>query len=142
MDQVTRRSIEVDIDGEKWTLSEPDYDTGVEFEKFVRANRLALILEATKDTDNLDRRELIRDATNTPADPGELASEMQTLSGVRYLIYLSLKVTHPDITRQKVKELVTLDNYQELLDISQALEQPDEDEAEEVKNEPEAAASP
>ena len=136
MDDVTRRSVDVDIGDNKYTLSELDYDAGVEFEKYVRSNRVAIIRDLTG-LDAMEKRSMMLEAANSPVDPSELAAEMQTLSGARQLILISLRVAHPEVNEDSIKTLVTLDNYEELLDLANSMSQKDEpEEAEdEEKNE-------
>lgn len=46
----------------------------------------------------------------------EVQASVNTLEGIQQQLYLSLKVKHPEITKEDACRIVTLDNYAKMLD--------------------------
>ena len=100
--------------GEKITLNEKEYilspmtvaDMG-EIGGYVKSQRLKIFETANP---NLTLTEKI-EIKNQDASIDEINSEMSTISGSIFYIWLSLKHYHPELTLKYVSELINETNY-------------------------------
>lgn len=82
------------------------------------------LIEDAKKIGNIDSFELLKYA-DKPLTEDEVDDEMESISGIAYLAYLSLRYAHTGISREQVDKIVSLSA---MADISKAMFPPLEDE--------------
>jgi len=65
------------------------------------------LLEQAKELGEVNILEIIKEFERMPTD-AEIEAEMETLEGMGYLAYLSLKYKYPEITEDEVMSLLTI----------------------------------
>jgi hypothetical protein len=115
-----RRRTEIEIGSKKWIFSELSIIDFVKFKSFLsekkkktnEERRERLISDAQK-IGNVDSLELLKLVDDSISDE-EFDKEMETVEGLGYLGYLSLKYAHPEITSDNAMTIVTIDKLGEI----------------------------
>ena len=87
-------------------------DDMAEFENYIKSERVKSIIVNTKGLDPNILRELIKDAMSEPTD-----NELQSLKGIRFLLWRMLKDNKDVPPLDKMGQLVTMDNLSEIMGI-------------------------
>ena len=126
------RSVTMEIQGKDYTLKELTVDGLADFENFVRSQRLKIFMAAVEGMDPEEVSAARMDILRATLRGADLDSEMNTINGGRYIIYLALR-DNPGVTLASMSELITLENLGTILDAVNALsaESPNEKAVEE-----------
>lgn len=113
----------IQLGGKDFTFSELSLVDLAEFKSRVveernrtREQRKNQLLEDVKKIEGLDPIKILERIDRPPTDD-ELYEEMQTIEGVGFLAYRSLKYEYPDMTEAEAMAMVTIDNLTELVEI-------------------------
>jgi len=133
--QARRRTIEYDIKGEPYTLTEFSAKDLADFEDFVLNRRVKQIRDMSEGMDESERFRAMGEMIKGGMQGLEVLDEMRTMSGIVFLLHKSLSYQHPDLTIDDVGLLLDLTNSTEL---SRVLENMGAmaDEAEESESDP------
>jgi len=77
--------------------------------KKLNEERRQRLVEDAQKIGNVDPLELLK-LTDTSISQEEIEAEMESIEGIAYLAYLSLRIHHPEISREDAKEIVTIDS--------------------------------
>jgi len=103
-----RNVVEATLKGKKYTFLEPGLDELALFESHVKSKRLETYLDAAKNVPPEEKQNMITTILRTPLDQEAVTEELNTLEGVRYMLYLCLRKN----------EGVELDNLSDIVDLS------------------------
>jgi hypothetical protein len=121
-------SVPFDVNGITYQFAKIDLGMMADFDTMMAARRLKTALNALGDDARPgERAELIRDMAGGSGRAS--AAEMETVSGIRLMLYLSLKRNHPDVTEDAVGRMITLKRFDEFKALLEALSEVEETEA-------------
>jgi hypothetical protein len=112
----TGSSINFEIGGKEYKLSPLTFADFGTFENWLRGNRIKEALAALPDEagENL-RVTTIRQLADMPISTAAVMAAMSdSFSGIGYVVYLSLKHNHPEMTYEDVCSLVTMENVYDI----------------------------
>jgi hypothetical protein len=112
MSDLTRmgaKPVTLTVGGEEYSFSPLTLDDLAEFESWHASERLNRALDALGDAG--DRVTLITKLADAPA--ADIAEAMQSLRGVRQILWYSLRKQHPDLTPNDAGALVDFSNLAE-----------------------------
>ena len=112
----SRKSVEIELKGKKYTVLEPNINELAMFESYVRSSRLALYLDAAKNIDSKERQEMVQAILKTPIEGEDIQAELQSLDGMRYMLFLVMR-HNPGITHESMGDLIDLSNLKEVSSI-------------------------
>lgn len=102
------------IKDKEYIVSQLTIDDMAEFENYIKGERIKTLISATRGLDPLMQKELIKEAMSESTD-----SELQTMKGVRFLLWRMLKNNKGIPPLEKMGELVMMDNLPEVMGIVQ-----------------------
>lgn len=115
-----RKHKEIEIGKKKWVFSEL---TIADFAKFTarivrgrektRDERRNRLIEDAKKIGDVDPMKLLEKLDKPPTDE-EIEAEMDTVEGMGYMIYLSLKYHYPEIKEEEAIALVGIGDIEEI----------------------------
>lgn len=123
---VTRREIELTLNGKPYTVRELDLKAYGDAENFIRSNHIKLYRESATETDPKLREEIVSKMIREPYTPEELGAAMAAPSASEYVAYLSLR-HNAGVTREGMSAIITLDNIGEVNTAISELQGDDED---------------
>ena len=115
MSDLTRmagKPVTLTVGGEAYEFSPLTLDDLAEFESWFASERLQRALEALGDGAAGDRVQLI--AQMSDAGSADIATAMQSLRGVRQILWYSLRKKQPEMTPSEAGALVDLSNLEEM----------------------------
>ena len=112
----TGSSISFEIGGKEYKLSPLTFADFGAFEAWMRSARIKEALATLpEDSDNTLRVAIIRDLADAPISMQAVMTAMSdSFSGIAYVVYLSLRHNHPELTPEAVGSLITAENVMEL----------------------------
>ena len=115
--------VSLDIKGETYHITPITIGDLADFESFIQSSQLKTFFEsgATKYMDADERKAIVVEICTGGLGEGVVAREMNTLSGVRFLLWKSLSRKHPNLTLEKVSSLVDINNLEEVAAIVQTI---------------------
>lgn len=118
-----RHSMQITVDGKTWQLSPITLGDFAELESWMEMLPLTNI-KPHLDGLQADERKMLLEQAYQDCKPGsislsspEAARAMQSLRGVRLLLFFSLRKMHPDITVDQASSIARIDNLEEMHDI-------------------------
>ncbi len=115
LESYTRKTKIITLGGKDFTFSELSLCDLAEFR--------ARVVEKRNATREIRKQQIIKDATDLGVDPitildridkpptdEEIEAEMETIEGIGFLAYKSLKYKYPEITEKEVMQMITLEN--------------------------------
>lgn len=102
--------ITVTIDGEDYEIGPPRIADYLALKKFMRSNRIAEFREAAGDMDARERMQIIKDLVSEPIPQDDLEAELRTAEGSRFMLWRVLRRTRPELTLEKLDELMESDD--------------------------------
>lgn len=127
-DSVTRREIEIELKGKKYTIRELRLKEYGDAENFIRSMHVDLYRNSAEGVDPDKIEETVAKMIRAPYTPEELGEIMASPSCSEFVVYLSLR-HNEGVTRENISEIVDLTNVSEVNEIIQALQGEDEDES-------------
>jgi len=97
-----------------------------EFESHVRSKRMKAAMPAVAEMERSERLDLLRILASTPPTSLEVTEEMQSIEGVAFLLWRSLRKTAPSLTLEQAGDLVDMNNVEEVSTVIQAVSGTDE----------------
>ncbi len=88
----------------------------VEQREATRQERKSKLIKDAKDIEGITP-EMILDLLEKPISDEEIEAEMETIDGLGFLAYLSLKYALPEITLEEVLQMVTLETIEPISEI-------------------------
>lgn len=112
----TGSSISFEIGGKEYKFAPLTFADFGAFEAWLRSSRIKEALATLPDdADNGLRVAVIRDLADAPISTTAVMTAMSdSFSGISYVVYLSLRHNHPDLTPEFVGSLITAENVMEL----------------------------
>ena len=120
LEKFDRKVTEIELCGHKWKFAAL---TMADFAKFrgriveqreaINKKRRERIMADAKTIGDIDPMSLL-DKLDKPPTEEEVEAEMETIEGMGYLAFLSLRRTHQSITEEDVMDLVTLDAVEKI----------------------------
>ena len=108
----------VKIKGKEYIVSSLTIDDLAEFEDVVKTERNEVLFKSLK---NLKDSELSEDALSAiiaqaskPISMDDVQQAMNTMTGVRFLLWCALRKNEPELKLEKMGELITLDNFEDV----------------------------
>lgn len=129
LEQVSEQGLPIEIQGEEYTLKPLALEDHAKAKRKIRAEGLKSyeeyldMVEADPDMSLPPRTEITKQRTSILQDSisdAEMNDFFTTLQGLQYLVYLSLKKEHPDITLEKIESWLT--DYETLDQIATYIE--------------------
>ncbi len=116
-----RRKTEVELGGKKWIFNElslADFARlRAKMAKERKANlveRRKQLIEEAKGIGDIDPLRLL-EHLDKPVTDEEMDAEMESIEGVGYMAYLSLKYAYPEVTEDDALMLVSIDKIEEIV---------------------------
>ena len=109
----------VTLNGKEYTISYLDIDGLADYELYFKNERNKTISDSLRGagiSDELIAQKIVESSAK-PLTPEDIQAGMKTMSGVRYMLWYGLKKHHSNFKLDKMGGLVTLDNFQEAMDI-------------------------
>lgn len=116
-----RRTIEIDIKGEPYTLTEFSARDLASFEEHILSKRVRQFRQSSEGMDEIERLNTMSTMVKTGMPVTEIFDEMNTMSGALFLLHASLAHTHPDMTIDDVGDLLDMTNLTEISVLLQSL---------------------
>ena len=112
----TGSSINFEIGGKEYQLSPLTFADFGTFEGWLRGNHIREALAALPEDAGNDLRVMtIRQLVDAPISTSVVLTAMSdSFSGIAYVVYLSIRHKHPDLTYEQVCDLVTTENVVEI----------------------------
>ena len=92
-----------------------------EFSAWVRSESIRVFRESAANMDPAERVQCLVELASRAVTEHQVQSYMQSIEGVKYLIYLCLKKNHPDLNYRDTDDMITEQNYQELAVLAESL---------------------
>jgi len=115
-----RKHTDIEIGGRQFTFSQLTLGDFAQFRAFVVKDRKKFNEERReqlfKDAERIEGikpLELLERLERPPTDE-EVEAEMESVDGMAYLAYLSLKYAYPEITLDNVKEIIPLSGLEQI----------------------------
>jgi len=120
LDGYVRRRKEIELGGKKWTFSELSLSDFAQFRAWLierreenKDKRRSRLIEEAKKIGGIDPLKLL-EQLNKPLTDDEVEMEMETVDGMGYLAYLSLKYHYPEVTLENAMQLITIEKIPEV----------------------------
>jgi DNA polymerase III delta subunit len=84
-----------------------------DFESWVKSRRIKEAQDALGVVSTADRIQMISQMINT-SNPMHVQSEMSSMAGVQYLVYLSIRHGNKEVTEDEIADIINLNNVDEL----------------------------
>lgn len=135
--QVMASPIEMTLNGKKYKLSPLSLGDMADFEAWVISQRIEAVLNYAGPLTPTERAQVISEIYNN-SNQVVISQEMGTMKGMLHLFWCSMKKHQPEITKEDVSNLVSLDNLDKmsaLIDVISYPEVESEDGEEDNKDE-------
>jgi len=123
LDGYARMHREIMLGGKKWTFSELSLSDFAQFRAWVielreknKDKRRERLIEEAKKIGGIDPLKLL-EQLDKPLTDSEVETEMETVDGMGYLAYLSLKYHYPEVTLENAMELITIEKIPEVAEV-------------------------
>ena len=113
--------VAMNIAGKEYRIKPLTVRDLAEFEGYVRSKRLRTFMEAAEGLPAAEKSEIIRSIVGNPPTGDDVSREMETLDGVRFLLWKTLAKTSVGMTLDEAGDLVTADNLGEVSTALQAV---------------------
>jgi len=120
-DDQRRRTLELDIKGDPYTLTEFSAKDLADFEKHILERRVRLFRELSEGMDETERLNQMSDMIKVGLPDMEVLDEMNTMSGVLFMLHKSLSYCHSDLTIDSVGLMLDMGNATEISILLQSL---------------------
>ena len=121
------KGVTLTIRGKEYKINPLTVRDLAEFEAYVRSKRLRMFLGESGNMPVEERAKIVRELCGQPPTDTEVAAEMSTLDGVRFLLWKALARSDPALTLDSVGDLVGVDNLNEVSGVLQAVSGTDEE---------------
>ncbi|KKN89729.1 hypothetical protein LCGC14_0235750 [marine sediment metagenome] len=115
------KGVTLTIKGKEYEFSPITLGDLADFEKHIRSEKLNIFMLEAKDLPVAERKEIIIELCRQGLDPLAVEQHMNSLDGVRFLLWKSLSKKHPDLTLDGVSELVDMQNLEEVSAVVQSI---------------------
>jgi hypothetical protein len=116
-----RRKTKINLGGKDWTFTELSLADFASFRarmvkdrKAALAEKRAQLIEEAKGIGNIDPLKLL-EHLDKPVTDDEMDAEMETVEGVGFMAYLSLKYTYPEVTEDDALRIVSIEKIGEIV---------------------------
>ena len=117
-----RRKTKVKLGGKDWTFTElslADFARlrakMVKERKANLAERRKQLIEEAKGIGDIDPLKLL-EHLDKPVTDEDMDAEMETVEGVAFMAYLSLKYVYPEATKENALEMVSIDKIEDIVE--------------------------
>ena len=141
-DQDRRRTLELDIKGKPYTLTEFSAKDLADFEKHVLGERVRSFRELSEGMDESERLSQMSNMIKAGLPDMEVLDEMNTMAGVLFLLHKSLSYCHPELTADDVGLMLDMANATEISVLLQSLGSESGVDESEEQTPPETAKTP
>ena len=117
LDNTVGKGLSVSLKGKEHKLEVLDIDDLAEFESHIKSQKLKQFLEAAKDMPPEAREGMIGKILDKGLTGEEMTREMTSMSGVRFLLWRSMRKSDPDLRLEEMGGLIDLENFGEVADI-------------------------
>lgn len=115
-----RKHTKIKIGGKEFVFSELSISDFAQFRARVakqrektKDKRRERLIEDAKKIGDIDPLKLL-EKLDEPITDEDVEAEMDTIEGMGYLIYLSLKYKHPEITEEQVADIVSISDLEDI----------------------------
>lgn len=115
---------EIELDGKKYKLSSVDLNDLAAFENHLKRQRIKDACDSGMD--KKDIREMVAQINREGVSPDELQDRINTMSGIRFLIWRCVVKHDPEVTEEYIGEKIDLQNMAEV--INEAMDMPEGEE--------------
>lgn len=116
-----RRTLELNIKGNPYTLTEFSAKDLADFEKYVLERRVKEFRELSEGMDEAERLNVMSSMIKSGLPNMEVLDEMNTMTGVLFLLHKALSYCHPDLTVDDVGLMLDMANATEISVLLQSL---------------------
>lgn len=120
-DNERRRTLELDIKGKPYTLTEFSAKDLADFEKHILERRVRQFRELSEGMDEAVRLATMGDMIKAGLPDMQVLDEMNSMLGVLFLLHKSLSYCHPDLTIDEVGLMLDMANATEISVLLQSL---------------------
>lgn len=117
LDNTAGKGLSVNIKGKDYKLGVLTIDDLAEFESYIKSQKLKQFLEAAKDMPPEAREGTIGKILDKGLTGDEMTREMTSMSGVRFLLWRSMRKSNLDLRLEEMGGLIDLENFGEVADI-------------------------
>lgn len=117
---------EIELDGHVYKLSSVTLNDLAAYENHLKHQRVEEVCKL--DMDKKDIRDMVADIQRQKIDPDELTEQINTISGVRFLIWRCVNKHNPQVTIEDIGDKIDLKNMETV--IGDILEMPEGGEGE------------
>jgi len=117
-----RRKSRIKLGGKEWIFTELSLSDFARFRAKMTKERKAnlterrkQLIEEAKGIGDIDPLKLL-EHLDKPITDEEMDAEMESVEGVGFLIYLSLKYTYPEVTEEDALKMVNIDKIEEIVE--------------------------
>jgi len=114
LNDARKRTAQLDIQGESYTMTELSAKDLADFEKHVIEEKVAQFRELSEGMDEAVRLKTMSEMVKTGLPDMEVLDHTSTMSGSMFLLHRSLQYQHPDLTIQDAGELLNMSNASEI----------------------------
>jgi len=115
-----RRKTEIELGGKKWTFTELSLSDFAQFRaKMVKERKVYLaerrkeIIEEAKSIGEVETLKLM-EHLEKPVTDEEIDAHLESVEGVGFLAYLSLKYHYPEVTEDDALRMISIENLKEV----------------------------
>ncbi len=121
IENVAGTGLTLELGGKSFELSPASVDDMAEFAAWVRAKSLQAFVDADTAIDPATRIQVIAELSSRPLPADLIETHMQSIAGMRYMIWLSLRKKNPDMTLEQVSEMIDAENVKELHAVTRSI---------------------
>ena len=114
LDDARRRTVQLDIKGKSYTMTEFSARDLADFEKHVMEEKVRQFRELSEGMDESIRLKTMSEMIKTGLPDMEILDHMTTMSGSVFLLHRSLSYNHPGLTIEDMGELLDMSNLPEI----------------------------
>ena len=112
LENITGSGIEVTIKGQDYKLGIFGMRDLADFRQYIKGQRIRIIQESI--TDDVEKIEIINNILDSNVNE---TKELQTMDGVTFMLWRSLKKYQPELTLADVDDMIDLDNISEISNV-------------------------
>lgn len=107
MSELTLKTMEIDIKGEKYTLTETTISDFCAMRSHIKSQRLKDIVNSTESMSIGEKTIIISEISKTFVTDRELEEYSASVDGIVFMLFRSISKKHPDITLERTYELLS-----------------------------------